>query len=86
MMRVRDIRKALAMYDGDCEVVVIDSGDGSGAFYIKGAMDGYLFSSDDFEVVEDTIEEYEDDYDECGFDPYEGCYTYDCQAQRKRGN
>ena len=27
-------------------------------------------------------EEYEDDYepdvDECGFDPYEGCYTYDC--------
>lgn len=28
--------------------------------------------------------EYEDDWDdepdvdECGFDPYEGCYTYDC--------
>lgn len=28
--------------------------------------------------------EYEDDYepdnidDDCGFDPYEGCYTYDC--------
>ena len=21
---------------------------------------------------------WEDDYDECGFDPYEGCYTYDC--------
>ena len=19
-----------------------------------------------------------DDYDECGFDPYEGCYTFDC--------
>jgi hypothetical protein len=23
-------------------------------------------------------EEYYDDYDECGFDPYCGCYTYDC--------
>ena len=22
--------------------------------------------------------EWEDRYDECGFDPYEGCYTYDC--------
>ena len=21
---------------------------------------------------------YEPDVDECGFDPYEGCYTYDC--------
>lgn len=20
----------------------------------------------------------DDDVDECGFDPYEGCYTYDC--------
>ncbi len=23
-------------------------------------------------------DDYESDYDECGFDPYEGCYTYDC--------
>jgi len=23
-------------------------------------------------------EDYEDYYDECGFDPYMGCYTYDC--------
>ena len=27
---------------------------------------------------EETYEELYDDYDECGFDPYEGCYTYDC--------
>ena len=27
---------------------------------------------------EEEYEEY-DDYDECGFDPYCGCYTYDCQ-------
>lgn len=23
-------------------------------------------------------EDYEPDYDECGFDPYMGCYSYDC--------
>ena len=23
-------------------------------------------------------EDFETDTDECGFDPYEGCYTYDC--------
>lgn len=23
-------------------------------------------------------DDYIDDADECGFDPYEGCYTYDC--------
>ena len=32
------------------------------------------------EVIEssDDWEDYEPDADECGFDPYEGCYTYDC--------
>ena len=31
------------------------------------------------EVIESSDEEdYEPDVDECGFDPYEGCYTYDC--------
>ena len=23
-------------------------------------------------------EDFVDDCDECGFDPYEGCYTWDC--------
>lgn len=27
---------------------------------------------------DDEDEDYEPDVDECGFDPYEGCYTYDC--------
>ena len=27
---------------------------------------------------EEEDEEYPDDADECGFDPYEGCYTFDC--------
>ena len=40
-------------------------------------------SVDEFEYEEEyEDEEYdwddEPDVDECGFDPYEGCYTYDC--------
>ena len=31
-----------------------------------------------FDPNEEEEEEYYDDYDECGFDPYCGCYTYDC--------
>ena len=23
-------------------------------------------------------DDFEEDVDECGFDPYEGCYTFDC--------
>ena len=26
----------------------------------------------------DSTVHFIDDVDECGFDPYEGCYTYDC--------
>ena len=26
----------------------------------------------------DNFFDYEEDYDECGFDPYMGCYSYDC--------
>lgn len=31
-----------------------------------------------FDPDEEEEEEYYDDCDECGFDPYCGCYTYDC--------
>ena len=32
-----------------------------------------------YTVPEETDGEYDEpDVDECGFDPYEGCYTYDC--------
>lgn len=37
---------------------------------VDGQTQEVIASSDD--------EDYEPDYDECGFDPYEGCYTYDC--------
>ena len=30
------------------------------------------------EYFEDYCDDYAGDYDECGFDPYCGCYTYDC--------
>lgn len=34
---------------------------------------------DDIDIIEDVDEdEYYDDYDECGFNPYMGCYDYDC--------
>lgn len=29
-------------------------------------------------LTDEEYEEYLDEADECGFDPYEGCYTYDC--------
>lgn len=29
------------------------------------------------EVDEVELDDY-DDYDECGFDPYMGCYSFDC--------
>ena len=34
-------------------------------------------------TIEPTEDEYEEPYDiddDCGFDPYCGCYTYDCQG------
>lgn len=33
-----------------------------------------MFSEDEEEEEED----YEPDYDECGYDPYIGCYDFDC--------
>lgn len=33
----------------------------------------------DFEILELEDDDYDEPYDlECGFDPYEGCYTFDC--------
>jgi hypothetical protein len=37
------------------------------------------FDPDQLEFTEpNKDEDFEDDVDESGFDPYEGCYTYDC--------
>jgi hypothetical protein len=35
-------------------------------------------SDDDDEYVNDDWDDDEPDADETGFDPYEGCYTWDC--------
>ena len=38
------------------------------------------FTYDGYTTPEEVDDEYEpnDIDDDCGFDPYEGCYTYDC--------
>ena len=33
---------------------------------------------DDDEYINEDWDDYEPDVDETGFDPYEGCYTWDC--------
>ena len=45
------------------------------ASLVDGETGEVIESSDDWD---DCDEDYEPDVDECGFDPYEGCYTYDC--------
>ena len=61
-------RKAIALCaltDARCDLVDGETGE---------AIDTF-----DYEIYEDELDEdYEPDYFECGFDPYEGCYTYDC--------
>ena len=42
---------------------------------VDGETGEVIESSDDWD---DYDKDYEPDADECGFDPYEGCYTYDC--------
>lgn len=41
---------------------------------ISGATEAFIEAYQDYF----DEEEFVDDVDECGFDPYEGCYTYDC--------
>ena len=45
------------------------------AHLVNGETGEVLTSSDDYD---DYDRDYEPDYDECGFDPYAGCYTGDC--------
>ena len=33
---------------------------------------------EEFDEVEEDFFDYEPDYDECGFNPYMGCYDFDC--------
>ena len=40
----------------------------------------YAVSMENVEVDEDFFD-YEPDYDECGFNPYMGCYDFDCQSE-----
>lgn len=55
---------------GQCNLWWVDEGD-----YI-----GYCHADPNWPAPceYDDDDDYEPDYDECGFDPYEGCYTFDC--------
>ena len=46
------------------------------AHIVSGETGEILESSEDFEECD--FEDCFDDCDECGFDPYAGCYTWDC--------
>ena len=40
----------------------------------------YAVAMEEVEVDEDFFD-YEPDVDECGFNPYMGCYDFDCQSR-----
>ena len=40
----------------------------------------YAVTMEEVEVDEDFFD-YEPDVDECGFNPYMGCYDFDCQSK-----
>lgn len=42
------------------------------------SVDESEYEKDDYEDDYEQDWDDEPDVDECGFDPYEGCYTYDC--------
>lgn len=48
---------------------------GETANLVDGETGEVIASSDDWD---DYDGDYEPDYNECGFDPYAGCYTFDC--------
>ena len=48
---------------------------GECAHLVSGETGEIIASSDDYN---DYDGDYEPDYNECGFDPYAGCYTFDC--------
>ena len=69
---VENTESAYDVYRKTCELADLL---GKIAHLVDGSTGEVIESSDDWD---DYDEDYEPDYDECGFDPYEGCYTYDC--------
>lgn len=69
---VEGIDYAYEVYRKTCELADLL---GLVAHLVDGETGEVLESSDDEDEGES---DYEPDVDETGFDPYEGCYTYDC--------
>ena len=71
------------IYRIDTEAILATAYDADLAEFIAAALTERLGTkcASDYEVPDPDEEEYEcydDSFDECGFDPYEGCYTWDC--------
>ena len=69
---VSGVEAAWAAYQKTCELADML---GKTASLVDGETGEVIAYSDDWE---EENEDYEPDIDECGFDPYEGSYTYDC--------
>lgn len=71
-VRTMDEARELAVIDN----LEWDEGDDLSEYQVVATED-----ERNYEILLDlTVEWDEDDYElEMGFDPYEGCYTYDCQ-------
>lgn len=72
-----------AKYDWYCERVSIgfmtDEGDFQEIWSADFDRDAISEEFADELLESDDFDDYEPDFDlECGFDPYEGCYTWDC--------
>ena len=67
---------AYAAYHKACELAEIVGKTASLVWAETGEV--VASSDDDDEYVNDDWDDYEPDVDETGFDPYEGCYTWDC--------
>lgn len=75
--------ESLALFDSKCSIEsMIDFGRAVAVDPSLGAKDAYVMDMDTGEIlwnIEDEDEYYPDDWDdEVGFNPYEGCYDYDC--------
>ena len=81
MYTVKDLLKDLENVPADTEILPIEDYmvNGRNLFLLKNPFEDdqdWMLAT---EFTENDKEDYlEDDYDECGFDPYEGCYTDDC--------
>ena len=72
---VAELEGCEAAYTAYLSATTIADLSGEVANLVDGETGEVITSSDEY--YNDELDDYEADV-ECGFDPYEGCYTYDC--------